>query len=577
MSADDEREDGAEEGEEEEKEEVGPFANTEWEYAAEDAIRALDDGPKTYIVGGFSSQTSVQGALNKMAEDHERLENWSKMLKQWIDGDLDTECTLRNGGKDWPALADQKLILVMPGEYNERVSLTNNEKNGGVYLIGDGDASAIVISQGLEVGVCDGIVAGMTFGAPAGGSALTVRCASEGTGVHVEITNCHFRGGRNIAEFHPWVEPLITACNFTGAEEGDASGTKVGLYCHAQSRPTLRSGIVANQATQFRKIKNGQKEAPASKDGPKCPTVAAGDAMWLDKHEDGGDGTKWSKVRWRGVDGWVQKRPLRYEALRACAVTGTKKPGTVGVYVDDALCNLHGLHVTGHETGCYMKEVCREAGNNHKSWNGCAHALLDGCVMEDISGNGLYLADGCRAAVQDCRVRNCQHYALLVASSAQPEGNIPLMCAELEAALLRGDGLVETKEPRKWKSCEKPCTFAELKTQAEQSGFTMAERFYAGDRFSTAKRTWKSKSGESGTWAPPETRPLLRGNVLVGSVKIQTDAFPTFIDNCVVGKGKVAKMDAVLAVSSSPTGIKAVSEEPKMKAKKRDEEEEEEG
>eukprot|EP01062_Namystynia_karyoxenos_P074391 TRINITY_DN71272_c0_g1_i1.p1 TRINITY_DN71272_c0_g1~~TRINITY_DN71272_c0_g1_i1.p1 ORF type:complete len:556 (+),score=194.41 TRINITY_DN71272_c0_g1_i1:88-1755(+) len=553
----------SEEGEPEEHEEQEEY---EFDYVPDDVIKALEDGPKSYLVGGVSKLQTVGEALQRVQSDHDRLLSWNKALVQSI---VDEECTLKDKGRGWPALAHRKLVLVAEGEYDERLELTDNEAFRGLRIIGDAEPSKVVIKQGLTLGVCEATICGMSFnGAPGDGTAaLRVQC-QERHGVRADVVNCTFRGGRRVAEFHPWVEPCVTACRFIGTEgESSAEETGAVVYCHAQSRPQLRSGLSVLQQCPFRLAKADQKEPPSQEEKPSAQ-IPAGDVVYLDRHEVGGDEFKWSKVRWQDRDGYVPKQSLRYEAPTPCTITGTGEPGSVGLVVDDSLCEVRGVHITKCQTGCFLKEACKEGGNTHKRWRGCAQALLDGCLVENISGSGIYCTEGCRAAIRNCRVRKTGHYSLLVAASPAPSGKVAELCAQRESALLRGDLLLpESSSPR--------ARLDEIANKFSADGVRIdnAQRFYDGVRYRKATREYTSREG-AGTWPPPETRPLLRGNILLGPVKVQAGAHPSFFDNVVLQSDTAAGV-CQEQESFAVTGIRYVAEEPKVRRVKRDDEEEE--
>eukprot|EP01065_Artemidia_motanka_P003263 TRINITY_DN11562_c0_g1_i1.p1 TRINITY_DN11562_c0_g1~~TRINITY_DN11562_c0_g1_i1.p1 ORF type:complete len:585 (+),score=158.55 TRINITY_DN11562_c0_g1_i1:64-1755(+) len=554
------------EAEEEEQEE-------EFEYTPADVLQGMDDGPKTFFVGGFSQLQSLSSTLARVTAEHVQLQNWHKNLVSSI---LDDECTLRDK-RAWPPLAHRKLIIVKEGQYDEKLTLADNNALRGVCIVGDGDPSKVVVKDGLHLAVCEATVSGITFvaGTPteSGKScALHVSCSDDGGqrhGVLADVVNCTFKGGRTVAEFLPWTEPRITGCRFIGAKaDAGVPATVSTVYCYAQSRPRFRNGTAVLQACPFR-VSKGDK-VPSATDRP-VATVPAGTLVHVEKHETGPDETKWSRVRWLDRDGFVPKKALRYEAPTPCAVHGTGAPGTVGIFADDALCEVHGAHIAGHETGAYLREPCKEGGNRHLRWSGKAQALLHSCVVEDISGSGVYCSDGCRAALRNTRVRRCAHYTLLVAASSATQSQFSELCTQREAALLRGDALLpEESSPRN--------RLNDLNAKLSEEGVRLedAGRYYEGVRYRPGNRTWTcERQATQGSWLPPATSPLVRNNVLVGAVKVQSGAAPSFFDNVVV-KG-ADPMDGVHqgTPSFAVTGIRYVSEEPKIRRGKRDEDEEE--
>eukprot|EP00756_Hemistasia_phaeocysticola_P061716 Hpha_TRINITY_DN5144_c0_g1::TRINITY_DN5144_c0_g1_i1::g.192975::m.192975 len=544
------------EGEEEQEE-------YEFEYTPPEVIQALQNGPQTYLVGGSSPLATITAALTEISANHPKVMAWHKTLIQQI---TDEECTLKDKGKAWPHFATKTEIYVAPGTYDESVALTDTEAHRGVHIIGQGDPSKTVVTGGLRLGVCEAVISNMTFVAPEKQegdrppTAVVAECV-KGRGVQVDVYNCVFKGGRNVAEFFPWTEPKFIGCKFLGA----AAKTVASIYCFPQSRATVVGATAVLKETQFR--------PPPKAGGPPSLTdahvgvVESHEVVLLSGFEAGGDETKWAKVQWRGQTGYVLKKDLKYESTIPTTITGNGGKGSVGVFGDDTLLEVCDANISSVETGVYLKEACREGGNKHQRWAGRAQALIKACVVEKVEGAGVYLSDGCSAAVREVRVRDCKHYALLVGGRRDPEGEVEEMLAQRETAMLRGDQLLpESTSPR-----ARLVSYAQKITD-DGIKIDEASRFYEGVRYSTATRAFAAKSGAQHSWPPPPCTPLIRDSVLNGPVKIQKGALPSFFDTLVVGSAGAVRQESE---GFALTGVKYVGEEPKQKKVKRDEDEDE--
>jgi len=533
----------------------------EHEYFAPDVIQALQNGPTTYLVGGTSPLKTISAALKEVTVKNPNVMAWHKKLMQEI---IDDECTLKDKGKGWPVFATRTEIYVAPGTYKETVSLTDVEAHRGVHIIGLGDPSKTVVEGVLKLGVCDAVVTNITFTAPEEGEracpATVVAECVQGHGVQVDVSNCVFKGGRNVAKFFAWAEPRFIGCKFLGA-----ASTVASIYCFPQSRPSILGGTAVLKDTEFR-LPTKTGGAPSLTDKA-VGTVGSHELVLLNGFDQGGDETKFAKVVWRGQQGFVLKKDLKYEGSVPTAVTGTAEKGSVGVFGDDTLLELTDAHITSVETGIFLKEACREGGCQHGRWEKRAQAVVKACVVEKVEGSGMYLSDGCAAAIREVRVRDCKHYTLLVGGRQETECEVGKMLAQRETAMLRGDLLLpESTSPRaRLTTCLQK--LAELGVKIDE-----APRFYEGVRYTAATRAYVNKSGDSRSWPPPPAAPLVRDSVLNGAVKIQNGAHPSFFDTLVVGTVGTVRQEAE---GFALTGVKYVGEEPRLKKGKRDEDEDE--
>eukprot|EP01063_Lacrimia_lanifica_P019896 TRINITY_DN27290_c0_g1_i1.p1 TRINITY_DN27290_c0_g1~~TRINITY_DN27290_c0_g1_i1.p1 ORF type:complete len:469 (+),score=144.53 TRINITY_DN27290_c0_g1_i1:64-1470(+) len=374
----------------------------------------MDDGDKSWLLGGPSSFTTPDEALEAIAG------------------------------------SSNKTLLVYEGTYGH-LNLTKRED--GLRIIGMGDRDKIIFT-GCTSCVPQATITTATItgrgDAQTSEPALKAFC-EDGVSSKLTLTNCVLSGGRNVVEVQAYARPTFITCEVQ-------TTLATGVYCYPFAKPTFRAGFSIASAAPVTLL----KPAPDLKNKA-LGTIPAGEIVaMLSKPEADEEGNQWAQVTHGGaVTGWINITAAGVDMWGAQrgAITGNGRRGQTAVFFDNAAATILDTDISNVETGVYATDRC-------------IGSVIEDSTVQDVSGTGILLDGGSRVALRRCRVKNCKHYGVSTTNGDQGgDDEVTALCQRRENALAADETSAAEKLGKQLEEMEVTLDDAARKwTMANQSG-----------------------------------------------------------------------------------------------------------